>query len=138
VAAAPGPPTGATTLTGWLQPSEGARVDDSDRTDDVLPQLRVADAIQHVDVDLFGAYVVLDPARASGNAGDAGLDRARLVELPDAGRFTAVRNLFYALEWWVFAGFALFVWWRWARDEVTAADGSAAPDPADEEVAAGS
>ena len=27
-------------------------------------------------------------------------------------------NLFYALEWVVFAGFAVFLWWRLVRDEV--------------------
>lgn len=26
-------------------------------------------------------------------------------------------NLFYALEWVVFAGFALYIWWRFVRDE---------------------
>lgn len=26
-------------------------------------------------------------------------------------------NLFYAVEWVVFAGFAIFLWWRFVRDE---------------------
>jgi len=32
--------------------------------------------------------------------------------------FTSVRNFLYALEWWVFGGFAVYLWWRWCRDEV--------------------
>jgi surfeit locus 1 family protein len=59
----------------------------------------------------------------------AGLPAADLTQLPEASRFTAVRNLLYGVEWWVFGGFALFLWWRWVRDEtrptpvdVTAAD----------------
>lgn len=28
-----------------------------------------------------------------------------------------LQNLFYAVEWFVFGGFALFVWWRWVRDD---------------------
>ena len=51
------------------------------------------------------------PATAS-----AGLPAADLAQLPEAGRFTALRNLLYGVEWWVFGGFALFVWWRWVRD----------------------
>ena len=27
-----------------------------------------------------------------------------------------VRNLLYAVEWWVFGAFAAFIWWRWRRD----------------------
>ena len=51
-----------------------------------------------------------------------GLVAADLQQLPDAGRFTAIRNLLYALEWWFFGAFALFVWWRWARETVEARD----------------
>ena len=31
-----------------------------------------------------------------------------------------MRNLLYALEWWVFGGFAVFIWWRYVRDVTTA------------------
>ena len=47
-----------------------------------------------------------------------GLAQADLAQLPDASRFTALRNLLYAVEWWFFGAFALFVWWRWARETV--------------------
>ncbi len=111
------PPTGEATVVGWLQPPEGTGEGDPDPDDDVLPQLRVADLVQRVDVDLYNAYVVLDPA-AGGlrNAGDTDLEPATLDQLPPAGRFTALRNLLYALEWWVFGAFAAFVWWRYLRD----------------------
>ena len=103
-------PAGDVSLVGWLQPSEGAAPDD-DQSDDVLPQLRVADLAQRFDEDLYGAYVVVrEPAD--------GLVAADLQQLPEAGRFTAIRNLLYALEWWFFGAFALFVWWRWARETV--------------------
>jgi cytochrome oxidase assembly protein ShyY1 len=111
------PVTGRAAVTGWLQPPEGATgLVDDDPTDDVVPQLRVADALQRVDTDLYGAYVV-------GQDPTAGLEAAELEALPEAGRFTALRNLLYALEWWFFGAFAAFVWWRWVRDEqaVTAA-----------------
>ncbi|MEI2715335.1 MAG: SURF1 family protein [Nocardioides sp.] len=128
------PPTGETDLVGWLQPPQGARVSDDDPTDDVLPQLRIADAIQHVDGDLFGAYAVLDTAREATNPGTDGLTQATLAEVPGAARTTGLRNIFYSAEWIIFAGFALFVWWRWMRDEVHGRpdDEEADEDPAPE------
>ena len=48
---------------------EGSGVSDPDPTDDVLPEMRVADAIQHVDQDLYGGYVIakLDRRRVRGD-----------------------------------------------------------------------
>src|SRR5699024_122892 len=37
-------------------------------------------------------------------------------EIADAG--LNIQNLAYAAEWWIFGGFALFLWWRMVRDEV--------------------
>ena len=104
-------PRGSVDLVGWLQPSESAGAPDDDPNDNLLPQLRVADLAQHFDEDLYGAYVVArDPV--------AGVVQADLAQLPDASRFTALRNLLYAVEWWFFGAFALFIWWRWARETV--------------------
>ncbi len=105
----PAAPTGTADLVGWLQPPEGTGAVDDDPTDDVFPQLRVADLVQRLDGDVYSAYAV-----AETGVGD--LPGADLEQLPDAGRFTALRNLLYALEWWVFAGFAGFIWWRFVRD----------------------
>ncbi len=107
---APAPPTGAAELVGWLQPPEGSTADDEDPDDDVLPQVRIADLVQRVDQDLYGAYAVLTRPTD-------GLEPADLDQLPEVGRFTALRNLLYAVEWWFFGAFALFVWVRWLRDE---------------------
>lgn len=127
VAATPPAPTGAAELVAWLQPTEGTGAVDDDPSDDVVPQLRIGDALQHVDQDLYGAYGVVADEVAPGkwpsgenalNPGTTGLDPATLEQLPPAGSFTAVRNLLYGIEWWVFGGFAAFVWWRWVRDEL--------------------
>lgn len=118
---APEPPTGRAEVTGWLQPGEGTRgLVDQEPDDDVLPQLRVADALQHLDQDLYDGYLV-----ATGSAAEGGLTQAGLEQLPEVGRFTALRNLLYAVEWWVFGAFAAFVWWRWVRDEQAAAAAAA-------------
>ena len=107
---APAPPEGAAALVGWLQPPDGNGSRDEDPGDDVLPQLRVADLAQRVDQDLYSAYAVAQD-------GVDGLTAADLAQLPDAGRFTALRNLLYALEWWVFGAFAVFIWWRWVQEQ---------------------
>lgn len=132
---APPPPEGPAEFVAWLQPGEGTGAVDADPDDDVLPQLRIADALQRMDRDLYGAYVVVADEVAPGawpvgedavNDGTEGLRAADLEQLPEVGRFTALRNLLYAVEWWVFGLFAAFIWWRWVRDEVDAeAPGSA-------------
>jgi len=114
----PAAPTGEGEVEGWLQPPEGDGSVDDDPTDDVYPQLRVADIAQRVDGDLFSAYAVATSRQADpAAAGTTGLETADLEELPPAGRFTALRNLLYALEWWVFAFFAFYIWWRYVRDQ---------------------
>lgn len=120
-------PTGAGSVTGWLQPPEGNGAVDDDPSDDVVPQLRTADAIQRVDNDLYSAYAV---ATSPG----AGLEPATLDSLPEVGTFTALRNLLYAFEWWFFGAFAAFVWWRWLRDEQAVAAATQAAAQIDDDA----
>lgn len=135
---APAPPTGSASLVGWLQPGEGAGTPDDDLTDDVLPEVRIADLVQRVDVDLYAGYVVVDPDAtedADGhNAGTADLEPATLDQLPPVGTFTAWRNIAYAIEWWVFGAFALFLWWRHVQDATTRRDEPSDPAPDDRPV----
>lgn len=105
----PPAPSGGVDLVGWLQPPDGNGAVDDDLTDDVYPQLRTADLVQRVDGDLYSAYVVAQD-------GIGGLAAADLATLPDAGRFTGLLNLLYAIEWWAFGAFAAFIWWRFVRD----------------------
>ncbi len=118
---APPAPTGRVELTGWLQPGEGSGLPDPDPTDDVLPELRIASIVQHVDTDLYGGYVIT----ASPDSVIGELAAVTPAALPAPDTSTSLRNLLYAGEWVVFGGFALFLWWRWARDEI---DRAAAPE----------
>ncbi len=114
LASLPAPPSGEVDLVGWLQPPEGSGQEDDDPRDDVLPELRIADLVQRVDQDLYGAYVVAEKPLAADAA--AGIEGATLDQLPEASRFTGLRNILYAVEWWVFAAFAAFLWLRYVRD----------------------
>ena len=118
---APAPPTGWVRVTGWLQPGEGSYLPDPDPDDDVIPQMRIADALQHVDQDLYGGYVIA--REASTSSGTRGLEPVTPASLPKPTASTSLRNFLYALEWWIFGGFAGYVWWRWCRDEVVRASG---------------
>jgi surfeit locus 1 family protein len=114
---APAPPTGAAHVVGWLQPGEAAAGQDEDPSDRVLRSLRIADLLQRVDQDLYGAYVILEsPAEARD-----GLAAVTPDSLPEPPTSAGLRNLLYGLEWWLFAGFAVFLWWRWTKDELAAA-----------------
>lgn len=109
----PTKPSGS--LTGWLQPSQGDGASSSPGPG-VVSSLRIADLAQRVDVDLYGAYVVADHSRGPDSAwGD--LRQAHLEQQPSAGSWAGLRNLFYGVEWWFFAGFAIFLWIKWMRDE---------------------
>ncbi len=58
---------------------------------------------------VYGGYVVLDEA-------PAGLET---IATPPPNREVSLNllNVFYAIEWVIFAGFAVFLWWRLVRDE---------------------
>ena len=109
-ATAPQPPEGAGDLIGVLQPTESRSEADDDPSDDVVPRLRTADLIQRLDQDLYGAYAIA-------RDGVVGLPAVNPQALPEPGRFTALRNLLYAIEWWFFGLFAAFIWWRWVVEQ---------------------
>jgi surfeit locus 1 family protein len=103
---------GETGVTGWLQPGESSSAPDTDESDDVFPDLRIADVLERMDQDLYGGYVIAKEPH------EPGLAPVTPDQLPRPSAFTSLRNLLYGIEWWVFGGFAVFLWWRWCRDEV--------------------
>lgn len=152
---APAAPQGPAELLVWLQPTEGTNQVDQDRSDDVIPQVRTADLIQHVDQDLYAGFgIVVDPAEAppgdwpvgsrASNAGSEGLEFADLTQLPQVSATTGLKNLLYAIQWWVFGAFALFIWWRYLLDALAlrraedAAEVGSSPEPNRDPVGSGS
>ena len=47
-----------------------------------------------------------------------GLVPATPIDLPGADSTTALRNLLYAIQWWVFGAFVCLMWWRWLVEDV--------------------
>ncbi len=101
------PPGGAVVGTGLLLPSEDAA--DSSVSGGRLSSVRIPVLAQDWPGPLVDGYIVLAPADAQAQ----GLDPVPVV-LPEArGR---LRNGAYALQWWVFAAFAIAMAGHIARD----------------------
>lgn len=98
------PPSGTVDVTGVLEPSDqtGSSLD----ADRATGGIRTAALVQDFNQDLYAGYVVL----TSSEPGE------QLVAItpptPESSRWAGVRNLVYAVQWWVFAGFVAFMWWR--------------------------
>jgi surfeit locus 1 family protein len=111
------PPSGEAELVARLQPAEQDDATSPDAEDGVLSSLRILDFVERLDQDLYSGFVILDePAALRGD-----LEAVTPEALPRPPASEGLRNLLYALQWWVFGVFTIVVWWRWVRDELTLA-----------------
>ncbi|MFD9096204.1 SURF1 family protein [Streptomyces collinus] len=115
-AKAPAPPAGEVTVTGALQASETPG-DNGVAAQGGLPAgqagaISSASLVNLVPYRLYDAWVTLDRA-------DAGM-KAVPATAPDGTGLDlkAFQNLGYTGEWFVFAGFVVFMWFRLLRREV--------------------
>jgi surfeit locus 1 family protein len=101
-------PSGDVRVEGVLEPSQGsaAPLDDARTTNGI----QIARLVSSFDEDLYAGYVI---ATASQPADSLALVA---VPRPDASFWAGIRNLLYALQWWAFAAFVVFMWWRILRD----------------------
>ncbi len=104
---------GRVQVTGWLEVSDGNGPPDPNPQDTVIPALQLAVVAQHVPVDLYSGFVI---AGATRPVGGAGLESVSPPANHSSSATTALRNLLYAVQWWVFGAFAVFIWARWCRD----------------------
>lgn len=119
-------PEGQVTVTGRLLPPEGPlpRIKDGPDTGGrvLLDSLSAAQLTNLWDVPSYAAFVaafeVVDTAGADVGVGavPGGLEPVWVAPQP-AETSIVWLNVFYAVEWIVFAGFALFLWWRFVRDD---------------------
>lgn len=111
------PPSGAVELTGRLIPSE-APVPNTDAGPGRASAVSVAELINLWDVSSYPGFVAASAER-SGSSDVAVSGAIRPLKIGPQPPATTVNwlNLFYAAEWVVFAGFALFIWWRLVKDD---------------------
>ncbi|CAL9468601.1 hypothetical protein SUDANB6_02789 [Streptomyces sp. enrichment culture] len=115
-AKAPAPPTGEVTVTGALQASETPGSDGvSARGGLPAGQTSVigaASLVNLVPYDVYDAWVTL-------NEGDSGMAAVPASAAQATGLdLKAFQNLGYTAEWFAFAGFVIFMWFRLFRREV--------------------
>lgn len=118
-------PSGELTVTGRLQPSEPT---DFSRRRGVPEAGQVATVSTAVLVNVWHGERVRDGFVVATQP-IGGATPARLVAVPPptvAGGFTW-RNLAYAAQWWIFAAFAVFMWFHFVRDAARAARADDAP-----------
>lgn len=111
----PAAPTGKVTVTGALQASETPG-DNGVSTQGGLPAgqtaaISAASLVNLVPYDLYDAWITLDKA-------DSGMTAVPAKAAQDTGLdLKAFQNLGYTGEWFVFAGFVVFMWFRLLRRE---------------------
>ncbi|PJJ44410.1 cytochrome oxidase assembly protein ShyY1 [Glutamicibacter mysorens] len=110
-------PEGELEITGRLLPSEGPefRVDLRSPT---LPTVASAQLANIWDSILYEGFVSAhEITTAKGEAAtQAGLELVLVGPQPQGGQINWL-NVFYGLEWVLFAGFAIFLWYRMVRDD---------------------
>ncbi|WP_434593049.1 SURF1 family protein [Streptomyces sp. A5-4] len=117
-AKAPAAPPGEVTVSGALQASENASTDGVDAEGGLpkgqLGMISAASLVNLVPYDMYDAWVTL-------SEGDAGLRPVPAVAPQGSGLdLKAFQNLGYTGEWFVFAGFVVFMWFRLVRREAEA------------------
>jgi cytochrome oxidase assembly protein ShyY1 len=114
-AKAPAPPAGKVTVTGALQaselPGENGVPAKSGLPAGQTGAISAASLVNLVPYDVHDAWVTL-------NQGDSGMRAVPVSAAPDTGLdLKAFQNLGYTGEWFVFAGFVVFMWFRLFRRE---------------------
>jgi cytochrome oxidase assembly protein ShyY1 len=111
-AATPGAaaPAGRVAITGVLEPArDSGRPPNSSRVTD---SLSISGLVDSVRPDLYSGYVLLTSSTPHQRPSLAPV----APQLPNPSRWTGIRNLLYACQWWVFAAFVAFMWWRMTTD----------------------
>jgi len=111
------PPSGTVELTGRLLPSE-APVPNVDAGAGRASAVSVAELINRWDVSSYPGFVAASAESSGGTAVElpADMKALNIPAQPPAQQINWL-NLFYSVEWVVFAGFALYIWWRLMADD---------------------
>jgi cytochrome oxidase assembly protein ShyY1 len=118
-------PEGDVTLTGWLQVGE-ATSGSAAVVDGQTEQIALSALVNEWGGPIYTGYLVATQGPGSPeDGGVAALPRPTL----DGGSGANLQNVFYALQWWLFGGFAVLLWVRLVRDEM--AGGRRGGEPTD-------
>ncbi|MHA7272205.1 SURF1 family protein [Arthrobacter sp. TMT4-20] len=98
-----------------------------------IPTLATADLTNRWDRAIYSGFVVSTSTTLAG-AQQAPEDPLEVVTVGPQPQETPLNwlNIFYAVEWFVFAGFAFFLWWRLVADDYRRTLEEAEDDEAEE------
>jgi len=109
----PDRPTGTVTFRAILQPGEDrSDANAFDPTTGIYGSVSIPQLANVLHGDLFSGFALTDATGIN-----AGLTPVSPPD-PHVSWLVGLRNLAYALQWWVFGLFAGFMWWRMATDAV--------------------
>lgn len=101
-----------TSLHAVLQPGEGSG---APLEGDVIGTVRIPALINSLPFGLYSGFAISTTKAVAG-------DLAMVTPpTPDVAWTSGLRNLMYALQWWVFAAFTVLMWWRMCTESVAAA-----------------
>lgn len=111
------PPSGTITLTGRLIPSE-APLPKVDAGPGRASAVSTAELINKWEVSSYQGFIAAT-SEVSGEVPVSLGDDVKPLNIPPQPPAEQVNwlNLFYAVEWVVFAGFSIFIWWRLVKDD---------------------
>jgi cytochrome oxidase assembly protein ShyY1 len=111
----PAPP-GVVEVRGRLEPGEAARGADGQTA------ISPAQLVNRWGGPIYSGYLVLEEVSP---AQEPGLE---LVPAPEPATGFDLQNLAYAVQWWLFGGFAVLLWLRMVRDEARRVVAEVVPD----------
>jgi cytochrome oxidase assembly protein ShyY1 len=114
------PPSGTIDVTGRLLNAEGP-IQSNNVPAGQVTALSTAELTNIWQTTTYAAFIVSDSELANGvsvgaHAGDGNLVPITVTATDQDNKINWL-NIFYAIEWVVFAGFAVFMWWRLLADE---------------------
>jgi surfeit locus 1 family protein len=123
-------PSGSVSVQGILEPptNDGTAPTADGRVDG----LRTSALVEGFPMDLYDGFVVL-----------TGSEPASVLPMvdapvPSASRWAGLRNLVYALQWWMFAAFVVFMAWRMMADRSASPDSAQVESQAPDSTSVGS
>ena len=129
-ASAPAPPRGTVAVAGGLAPSESPR-SEAGLPDGVLRSVDMSLLVNRWDTEVYNAFVfATEETAVSPDGGEQPVVLQGLTRVPpptgESGELN-LKNAMYAVQWWIFAAFGFFLWWRAVRQAHRELAAEAAP-----------
>ena len=108
-------PEGVVDLSGVLQPDDAPNDAAAELPEGQLAALDAAELVNRWGSPIYNGFLVVGTERPAPTAAAAQPERVPLPTVQPTG--LAWRNAAYAVQWWVFAGFAVVLWWKMVRQD---------------------